>query len=610
MSYSQSASPPSPSLGRFLLVFMAELSETQQHSIETTIHFLARLLHYLYPGLAPVPGPALIETWLADTPSNILADTRRIKKALQSADLSTTFNLKPSTLATYQRATLRILKRYARYRKELSTPFNAVSEAWEQVIKSLEPMTSGRKRITSPSYLRKLAQYATALGIDPEALTAHITQQFRSHLMDESGLVDPLRTYNGAREAWNKLSKAKLVPRVTFYAPPKQKSYILDLDKMPPAFREVYDDYADCARSNDPDKWISPDQVEPLSEVSIETNLKRIRWFLGVLHYQHKIDLNKLHPTDLFMSPHYLDLYADFLLERSEDKLFNWQKGNLSWLCFYAETYLQRRWPDKPIDTQKMRQYLRRTRSARKTPRPDYVPPEVIEQVISHMEVELRRMRSRRRPTSPSTLFTIMRDRFMIMFLFEYGNRTADIRNANLNEEFVRETTHWMANFKTKNKQRIREESTPRIGRALDEYLAICKKMGFKSERILLTRSGKPMLHCNIWAQIKRRFHQAVRIRYSPHDFRRTKASHILNETGDRDLAKLLLADSTDQVIQDSYDVVSRDTAYEYWHQILESYQQGQQSLSPQVERLKTLLSDEKLRQRFRTELRRKQHGA
>ena len=115
------------------------------------------------------------------------------------------------------------------------------------------------------------------------------------------------------------------------------------------------------------------------------------------------------------------------------------------------------------------------------------------------------------------------------------------------------------------------------------------------------SRRGEPLAHSDLWGQINRRFQRSVGLRFSLHDFRRTMASRVLEKTGDRDLAKMMLGDSNDQVIRDAYDVVQTDEAYQAWHELLDAHRQGTpQALAIPVKKLLERLQDPELKRRFR----------
>jgi len=610
MPYSQPAQPTGPSLAGLMAQWRSQLIAPEKNRLRVTRHFFARFLKHLYPGLPDLPsGQQQLSGWFHSVDGQVLADTRRIFQTLKDPALTQVMDISLSTLRSYRYRLSPFLTWYATHRAQQAIPVQTLSAAWQTLFDLPETVQLSR---CPRSYLHKLAQFATQHGCSPEEIATDLTAAFRHWLIEQSGLKDPHRVYRGARQAWSQLVEQGAVAALSFDSPLPHPTHTLLLKEsdLPTAYRQLYEAYLRDARSTDPDDWptADPHRADPLSEATIQTRLRYLLAYWGALAHYASVDLATTDPIDVFATPHYIEWYADFLAERSAGKRMAWHQGLLSWLCFFALDYLPRHAPDVPIVLAPFKSHLFKEPAHRRGQRPRYVPPETVEKVLAFMETRLEHLEKDRRAGSPTTLFSIRRDSFLISFLLDNGNRSADLRRAQLGREFIREKGHYIAQFKTKNGRTIRLALSPRTHRALEHYLDSREALELDHPTLILSRNGKPLAHGDLWTQVTRWFRRAVGLHFSPHDFRRTLASSVLKKTGDQDLAKLLLGDSSTQVIRDAYDVVETDTAYATWHTLLEAHAQGAVgALSPPTAKLLARLQDPSLAQRFHEQIERSQ---
>jgi integrase len=540
MSYSQPKDTTGHSLAGLMAQWRSQATEPERDRLGATRHFFARLLKHLYPSLPDLPSSHQIGGWFHRVDEQALPDVRRIIQTLKDPALAPTLGISQPTLRSYRYRLLPFLIWYGHYRAQLAIPSQTLSKAWKALF---EDAYVAQLHRCPRSYLHKLSQFATKHGISPEELDTDFTAQFRTWLKEESGLGDPLRVYRGARQAWNALSTKGLLPALSFYMPTSRPTHTLSLEDLPTAYRQLWESYERDAHSPDPDDWptADPHRSHPLTEATLQTRLRYLLAYWGALSQYADVDLTQTNPVEVFATEHYIEWYADFLAERAQGKCMTWHQGQLSWLCLFALEYLPRHAPDVPILLTSFKDKLFKEQGHRRSQRPGYVPPETVEKVLSYMEDRLDHLDKDRRSGAPTTFFSIRRDYFLIAFFLDHGNRSADLRRAQLGREFIEEEGHYIAQFKTKNGRLIRSTLSPRTHRALQRYLASRQALGWNDATLILSHRGSPLSHSALWSQITRWFRRAVGLHYSPHDFRRTLASSVLKKTGDQDLAKLLL---------------------------------------------------------------------
>lgn len=572
---------------------------------------LARLIARFNPHLPARPDHQSAGEWLATVAVDALDDPKRLLAALGGRKMATELGYNKSSWRAFRRRLKPFLKWWQGELEARRPGAVPLPPAWVAVVQAIAALAPDRKGLRPRAAIGRLAHFATAAGVLPTGIDTPFLARFRDYLVNDSGLAEAKRYYREAEKAWGHLAEAGKIPLVTFYHPAKPIACHVKREHLPAHFQEVLDDLERCMRSTDPHDWLvprpqdlppapvakgrpqrrrkpSPRRDRPLAEATITNNLRALLGFLGYLIYHRQLDLNTLTFPDLFRDAGLLLDYGDFLREnsggdpgapealetRQQQEPMVWHLKRLSCLCFVAECYLPRRWPDAPFDLSRLRGQLRFADGQRRPDQAQFVPPEQVEKVLTAMDDRLQEWHSRPTPIHPRYLHCLLRDRLIVAFLLETGVRAGNLRTSQFDEHLIPETYGYECRFITKNRRDIRLSLSPRVLRILEEYLRVRKQLQLQSPFLIVTTNDRPLPHTQLWAMVNKWFQQVLHCSYSPQDFRRTLASRVLQETGDMDLAKLMLFDSSEQVIQDAYDVTQTSVAFGEWHQLLDAIQQ------------------------------------
>jgi integrase len=161
-----------------------------------------------------------------------------------------------------------------------------ISEEWTALL-SLIPEPDYR------SALRRLACFASALGVEPEALTNETLLGFFEALEADEILKSPRKILHNTVGYWN-MSRRRIAgwPPIVLSSPFPSKKYILALKSFPLTFQEDVCRWQ--AGLADVDPFEGDLAKRPQRKVTAEHNLKNLLRFASAL-----IHTGKVHPADL-----------------------------------------------------------------------------------------------------------------------------------------------------------------------------------------------------------------------------------------------------------------------------------------------------------------------
>lgn len=148
------------------------------------------------------------------------------------------------------------------------------------------------------------------------------------------------------------------------------------------------------------------------------------------------------------------------------------------------------------------------------------------------------------------------RDKLLLQILYETGIRRAEI--AGLKETSIDFSSHTIKVLGKRDKERIIPIENE-LAHNISEYLTLKRKITELPELFLITKKGKPMNEPQIYQVVKKymtTLSNAPRI--SPHIFRHSFATHMLNEGADINALKELLGHS-DIAATEVYTHVTRE---------------------------------------------------
>lgn len=148
------------------------------------------------------------------------------------------------------------------------------------------------------------------------------------------------------------------------------------------------------------------------------------------------------------------------------------------------------------------------------------------------------------------------RDKLLLQILYETGIRRAEI--AGLKESSIDFSSHTIKVLGKRDKERIIPIENE-LAHNISEYLTLKRKITELPELFLITKKGKPMNEPQIYQVVKKymtTLSNAPRI--SPHIFRHSFATHMLNEGADINALKELLGHS-DIAATEVYTHVTRE---------------------------------------------------
>ncbi len=355
-------------------------------------------------------------------------------------------NLSENTRASYNGFFSRLLT-WGENRDLIHIGFQVeLSKKWLQLTFPLKGVKSGRKGHRNA--LRRLANWATTLGIDPDELSSEMLESFRDYLRDESGIKAWRQIYHRAQKEWNLHVQNGIVEFLDWPILPsgRRSKYSVMLHEWPQAMQKAYQSYREWCLAvfiNNRD----PKYHQRL--VSADQNLSNLERIVGFAHNIQGKQIRSF-SMDMFFDETLINDYIEWMINiRNAGKIRVTQKRLIAQLLGMAKGY---------YNNEKASDWLTRLQNNLvsepvKNKKEALIPledlmrvPEAIKQKRLKIERNARKKKQKFSMLHQAKLFM---EELMYRFLLERPIRQKNLREMKLDINLLhQEDGHWQVKYR------------------------------------------------------------------------------------------------------------------------------------------------------------------